>query len=184
MGRTVRIIGAPMDYGANRRGVDMGPSAIRYADLAEGLERAGSKRSTTAISRCRARRNAIRTPANPLGETRNSSGKSRTSVRAWAIESRRRSRTARSPRSGWRPLGRDRVAQRLGAGYRSRRDLVRRPRGPQYARKRHPAGTSTDATGRCPRPRRVRGNRVGARGPTSGVVDRLRRPSEHRRARA
>jgi len=41
MGRTVRIIGAPMDYGANRRGVDMGPSAIRYADLAEGLERAG-----------------------------------------------------------------------------------------------------------------------------------------------
>ncbi|WP_226479285.1 arginase [Natrinema amylolyticum] len=41
MERTVRIIGAPMDYGANRRGVDMGPSAIRYADLAEGLERAG-----------------------------------------------------------------------------------------------------------------------------------------------
>lgn len=30
-----------MDYGANRRGVDMGPSAIRYADLADGLERAG-----------------------------------------------------------------------------------------------------------------------------------------------
>ncbi|MDS0474728.1 arginase [Natrinema sp. 1APR25-10V2] len=41
MGRTVRIIGAPMDYGANRRGVDMGPSAIRYAGLADGLERAG-----------------------------------------------------------------------------------------------------------------------------------------------
>ncbi|ELY74058.1 arginase [Natrinema pallidum] len=41
MERTVRIIGAPMDYGANRRGVDMGPSAIRYADLADGLERAG-----------------------------------------------------------------------------------------------------------------------------------------------
>ncbi|SEV86111.1 arginase [Natrinema salifodinae] len=41
MSRTVRIIGAPMDYGANRRGVDMGPSAIRYADLADGLEAAG-----------------------------------------------------------------------------------------------------------------------------------------------
>jgi len=41
MDRTVRIIGAPMDYGANRRGVDMGPSAIRYAGLADGLERAG-----------------------------------------------------------------------------------------------------------------------------------------------
>ncbi|RKD94764.1 arginase [Halopiger aswanensis] len=38
---TVRIIGAPMDYGANRRGVDMGPSAIRYAGLADELERAG-----------------------------------------------------------------------------------------------------------------------------------------------
>ena len=34
---TVQIIGAPMDYGADRRGVDMGPSAIRYANLADGL---------------------------------------------------------------------------------------------------------------------------------------------------
>ncbi|MFW6320916.1 MAG: arginase [Halohasta sp.] len=41
MGRTVRIIGAPTDYGANRRGVDMGPSAIRYADLADQLRAAG-----------------------------------------------------------------------------------------------------------------------------------------------
>ncbi|SFS52044.1 arginase [Halostagnicola kamekurae] len=41
MDRTVRIIGAPMDYGANRRGVDMGPSAIRYAGVAERLESAG-----------------------------------------------------------------------------------------------------------------------------------------------
>jgi arginase len=35
------IIGAPTDYGANRRGVDMGPSAIRYAGLAAELESAG-----------------------------------------------------------------------------------------------------------------------------------------------
>jgi len=35
---TVRLIGVPTDYGANRRGVDMGPSAIRYAGLAERLE--------------------------------------------------------------------------------------------------------------------------------------------------
>jgi arginase len=41
MDRTVRIIGAPTDYGANRRGVDMGPSAIRYAGLAEQLGTAG-----------------------------------------------------------------------------------------------------------------------------------------------
>ncbi len=31
------LIGAPLDLGAGRRGVDMGPSAIRYAGLAEHL---------------------------------------------------------------------------------------------------------------------------------------------------
>ncbi|MCL9816944.1 arginase [Natronocalculus amylovorans] len=41
MTRSARIIGAPTDYGANRRGVDMGPSAIRYAGLAAKLESAG-----------------------------------------------------------------------------------------------------------------------------------------------
>ena len=35
------IIGAALDLGAGRRGVDMGPSAIRYAGLSERLERAG-----------------------------------------------------------------------------------------------------------------------------------------------
>ncbi|MFN2221731.1 MAG: arginase family protein, partial [Candidatus Promineifilaceae bacterium] len=29
MHRTIRIIGVPMDLGQNRRGVDMGPSALR-----------------------------------------------------------------------------------------------------------------------------------------------------------
>ena len=38
---TVRIIGAPTDYGANRRGVDMGPSAIHYGGLADQLAGAG-----------------------------------------------------------------------------------------------------------------------------------------------
>lgn len=41
MTRTATVIGAPTDFGANRRGVDMGPSAIRYAGLAEELKRAG-----------------------------------------------------------------------------------------------------------------------------------------------
>jgi arginase len=36
-GREVALIGAPLDLGAGRRGVDMGPSAIRYAGLAEHL---------------------------------------------------------------------------------------------------------------------------------------------------
>jgi arginase len=37
----VRLIGVPMDLGADRRGVDMGPSAIRYAGLAGELEAVG-----------------------------------------------------------------------------------------------------------------------------------------------
>lgn len=41
MERTVRILGVPTDYGANRRGVDMGPSAIRYAGLNDALADAG-----------------------------------------------------------------------------------------------------------------------------------------------
>jgi arginase len=39
--RNVRIIGAPMDLGQNRRGVDMGPSALRCAGLQARLERLG-----------------------------------------------------------------------------------------------------------------------------------------------
>src|SRR6266540_3744241 len=39
--RTIAIIGAPVDLGAGRRGVDMGPSAIRYAGLKERLEALG-----------------------------------------------------------------------------------------------------------------------------------------------
>ncbi|MCU9614986.1 arginase [Caldibacillus lycopersici] len=38
MKRTIKIIGAPMDLGQLRRGVDMGPSAIRYAGVVERLE--------------------------------------------------------------------------------------------------------------------------------------------------
>jgi arginase len=37
----VRIIGVPMDLGASRRGVDMGPFAVRYTDLRERLELLG-----------------------------------------------------------------------------------------------------------------------------------------------
>ena len=41
MATRVAIIGAALDLGAGRRGVDMGPSAIRYAGLSDRLERAG-----------------------------------------------------------------------------------------------------------------------------------------------
>lgn len=41
MSKKIRIIGVPMDLGQNHRGVDMGPSAIRYASLADALRTLG-----------------------------------------------------------------------------------------------------------------------------------------------
>lgn len=41
IGRTVRIFGVPMDLGQNRRGVDMGPSAVRYAHLHDRIQALG-----------------------------------------------------------------------------------------------------------------------------------------------
>lgn len=38
---SISIIGVPMDLGADRRGVDMGPSALRYADLNDKLRALG-----------------------------------------------------------------------------------------------------------------------------------------------
>lgn len=38
MNKQISIIGVPMDMGQKRRGVDMGPSAIRYAGIVERLE--------------------------------------------------------------------------------------------------------------------------------------------------
>jgi arginase len=43
----VEVIGVPMDLGAGRRGVDMGPSAIRYAGLSAAIRRLG----ITAVDR-------------------------------------------------------------------------------------------------------------------------------------
>ncbi len=39
--RAVEIVGVPMDLGGDRRGVDMGPSAIRYGGLVDRLARLG-----------------------------------------------------------------------------------------------------------------------------------------------
>lgn len=41
MKKNVSIIGVPCDYGQQRRGVDMGPSAIRYAGVKERLQTLG-----------------------------------------------------------------------------------------------------------------------------------------------
>ncbi|MEA3545064.1 MAG: arginase [Thermodesulfobacteriota bacterium] len=39
--KSIRVIGVPIDLGQNRRGVDMGPSAIRYAGLSARLKSLG-----------------------------------------------------------------------------------------------------------------------------------------------
>lgn len=41
MNKEISVIGAPMDLGQTRRGVDMGPSAMRYAGLIKRLESLG-----------------------------------------------------------------------------------------------------------------------------------------------
>jgi arginase len=41
--RSIEVIGVPVDLGAGRRGVDMGPSAIRIADLEARLESLGHR---------------------------------------------------------------------------------------------------------------------------------------------
>lgn len=41
--KQIDIIGVPIDLGADRRGVDMGPSAIRYAHLQREIQRIGHK---------------------------------------------------------------------------------------------------------------------------------------------
>ncbi|HKT26451.1 MAG TPA: arginase family protein, partial [Terriglobales bacterium] len=41
MPRKIRVIGVPLDLGQSRRGVDMGPSAVRVAGLEARLEALG-----------------------------------------------------------------------------------------------------------------------------------------------
>ncbi|HMF09985.1 MAG TPA: arginase family protein, partial [Thermoanaerobaculia bacterium] len=39
--KKIRILGVPIDLGAGRRGVDMGPSALRVARLGESVRALG-----------------------------------------------------------------------------------------------------------------------------------------------
>jgi arginase len=41
MAHTIHLLGVPMDLGQSLRGVDMGPSAVRYAGLSDDLRRLG-----------------------------------------------------------------------------------------------------------------------------------------------
>ena len=58
--RHVRMIGCPMDLGADRRGVDMGPSAIRYAGISARVRAIGHQFSDAGTCRCRFPRSARR----------------------------------------------------------------------------------------------------------------------------
>ncbi|MEM8983450.1 MAG: arginase [Pseudomonadota bacterium] len=44
--RPIQLIGVPLDLGASRRGTDAGPSAVRVAGLAPGLQRLGFELAT------------------------------------------------------------------------------------------------------------------------------------------
>ena len=39
--RQIDLVGVQMDLGASKRGVSMGPSAIRYGGICEGISRLG-----------------------------------------------------------------------------------------------------------------------------------------------
>ena len=58
--RPVHLIGVPLDLGAGRRGVDMGPSAIRIAGLGERI--AGARATTSSTRATSTRRSRRPTP--------------------------------------------------------------------------------------------------------------------------
>ena len=60
MAEKIRIIGVPMDLGASRRGVDMGPSALRVAGLQSRLKQLGRQVEDIGNVLCRSRRAALR----------------------------------------------------------------------------------------------------------------------------
>ena len=50
MPQKIRIIGVPMDLGASRRGVDMGPSALRVAGLQARIKQLGKLPASVMIT--------------------------------------------------------------------------------------------------------------------------------------
>ena len=107
--RTVHIHGVPLDLGGGRRGVDMGPSAVRIAGIGERLDGAsGSPWWTRAIWPRRfrkRRRSAIR--------RRSTSARSRASARGSTSRCTSRTRRARC-RSCWAAITRS-AAGSVGA---------------------------------------------------------------------
>ncbi len=65
--RPISILGVTTDFGANRRGVDMGPSAIRYGGLFDALDDAGVE--WTDVGNLHTPRTATAGTREPIGET-------------------------------------------------------------------------------------------------------------------
>ena len=100
--RQVAIIGAALDLGAGRRGVDMGPSAIRYAGLEERLDAIGYAvldcgNVETAVPEALA--DSRRARALPAGDPRRLRRGSRARRRTRSREARCRSCSAATIRS-------------------------------------------------------------------------------------
>ena len=64
--KQIRIIGVPLDLGQSRRGVDMGPSAVRVAGLESKLEALGynvKDGGNVSVACWKPGRKAIRAPS-------------------------------------------------------------------------------------------------------------------------
>ena len=181
----IAIIGAALDLGAGRRGVDMGPSAIRYAGLEERLTSLGCDCADSGQRRhARRRGDRERRPAGalPRGDSQRRASRSHG---AWARRWRRggcrscsaattRSRSGRS--AGWPP-------RRAGRGAVLWIDAHGDLNTPRPRR----AATSTGCRSRRRSGRRdgLRERRLAAAGARPGAHDAHRRPlAGRRRARA
>ena len=143
MSRRVAILGVPMDLGQGRRGVDMGPSAIRYGRLHERLESARLRRHRSrATSTCPAPRSSgssTRKPGGGMGYLD-------------AIRHRLRGDDREAPRAAGgdlpgrprrRPLDRHGLGDRRFAPRAHRPRLGRRARRLQHRARPRPPATST-----------------------------------------
>ena len=157
----IAIIGAPLDLGQDRRGVDMGPSAVRVANLQcpRGLARL-SRSKTGAISRSNRRkpgRKAIRTPSTSPQIAAACEALANRVVRSPARRppaagpGRRSFRRRRHGQRRFPPLSRTRREGRPDLAGRARRHEHARDQ-PERQRPRHAAGLHSghrpDGTGR------------------------------------
>ena len=141
----IDIIGVPIDLGADRRGVDMGPSAIRYAHLQNKLEDLGytvqdeGNVEVAIAEMCKITDAKMKYIDCIIPMSRRIAGAVATSVQAknFPLVTRRR------------PQPVDWISSRRGAQPKDRRDLDRRARRFQHRRnhsqRQHPRHVAGDS---------------------------------------